>query len=203
MVNNSNSKKILGGETNSSFLTLIPKELNPVTFSRFCPISLFNSSYKIISKITSFRLKKFLPSLISENQGGFMEKRQIVDNIILVQEAIHTNEESGEASMVIKLDMVNTFDRVRHFFIFKTIRKMGFNEKVVRWISSCISSPWITPLVNGIPVGFFKATRGLWQGCPMLPLLYIIMAKTLSRNLERAKMDKKLIVLSIDRNVKI
>lgn len=54
-----------------------------------------------------------------------MEKTQIGDNIILVQEAIHSNQESGEASMVIKLDMANTFNRVRYIFLFKTMRKMG------------------------------------------------------------------------------
>lgn len=84
MVNNSISKEILGGGTNSSFLALIPKESHPVSFARFRPISLCNYSYKIISKTN-------LPSLIPHKKGGFMEKRQIVDNIILVQEAIHTN----------------------------------------------------------------------------------------------------------------
>jgi hypothetical protein len=62
------------GNTNSTFLSLIPKELNPSSFAIFHPISLRNVSYKIISNIIDNYLKPFLPSLISPNQGGFVEK---------------------------------------------------------------------------------------------------------------------------------
>jgi hypothetical protein len=59
-----------------------------------------------------------MPKIISPNQGGFMHDRQIIDNIVLVQEAIHSNYSSKEKGMVIKLDMANAFDHVRHSFIF-------------------------------------------------------------------------------------
>eukprot|EP00253_Pinus_taeda_P031570 PITA_31570 len=81
----------LGGFTNSTFLALIPKENRPTSFSRFRPISLCNSSYKNFTKILAMRLKTFLPSLISENQGGFISNRHIHDSILLVQEAIHSS----------------------------------------------------------------------------------------------------------------
>jgi hypothetical protein len=100
----------MGGCTNSTFLDLIPKEINPSSFARFRPISLYNVSYKIISKIISNRMKPFLPQLISPNQGGFLHKRQIVDKIILVQEAIHSSREGREKGMIIKIDMTNFFD---------------------------------------------------------------------------------------------
>ena len=74
----------LGGSTNSSFLALIPKEKGAKNFNRFRPISLCNTGYKIITKIMANRLKKLLPKLILENQGGFVRGRQILDNIILV-----------------------------------------------------------------------------------------------------------------------
>jgi hypothetical protein len=95
----------MGGSTNSSFLALIPKESNPSSFARFRPISLCNVSYKIISKIIANKIKPLLPKLISPNQGGFVEKRQMLDNILLVQEAIHSSKERGEKGMIIKLDM--------------------------------------------------------------------------------------------------
>ena len=81
----------IGGYTNSTYLALIPKENRPTTFSHFRPISLCNSSYKILMKILATRLKTLLPLLISENQGGFLAKRQISDSILLVQEAIHSS----------------------------------------------------------------------------------------------------------------
>jgi len=77
-------QKKMGGNTKSSYLVLIPKESNPVTFNRYRPISFLNSSYKIITKILANRIKKILPGIISENQGGFFPKRQITDNVIIV-----------------------------------------------------------------------------------------------------------------------
>jgi hypothetical protein len=177
----------MGGNTNSSFLDLIPKEINPSSFSRFCPISLCNVSYNIISKIIENHIKPFLPSLISPNQGGFVEKRKMMDNILIVQEAIHSSRGKWERGMVIKIDMENAFDRVKHNFLFVVLARFGFGADILAWISSCISSPWISPMINGRPVNFFKISRGLRQGCPMSPLLYILMEESLSIMLEQAR----------------
>ena len=76
-----------------------------------------NASYKIFSKVLSLRLKQIIPSLISSNQGGFISGRKISDNILLVQEAIHSSTKRGELGMAIKLDLANAFDRLRHSFI--------------------------------------------------------------------------------------
>jgi hypothetical protein len=81
----------IGGSTNSSFLALIPKEKGTVMFDRFRPISLFNIGYKIITKVIANRLKGVLPLIITKNQGGFVKGRKIIDNIILVQEALHSS----------------------------------------------------------------------------------------------------------------
>jgi hypothetical protein len=98
------------GATSTSFLALIPKAKNANTFDRFRPISLCNVSYKILTKIIANRLKHLLPRLILPNQGGFVTKRQIWDNIILVQEAIHTSVMNKEKGMIIKINMENAFD---------------------------------------------------------------------------------------------
>jgi hypothetical protein len=99
----------MGGATNSSFLALTPKEKNASSFDIFCPIYLCNVSYKIMSKIIANRLKPFLCNLILSNQGGFVEKWKIWDNIILVHEAIHSSYNQSEKGMVIKIDMDNAF----------------------------------------------------------------------------------------------
>jgi hypothetical protein len=67
----------IGGATNSSFLVMIHKAKNSNTFDRFLPISLYNSSYKILPKIDASRINHLLPRIILPNQGGFMTKRQI------------------------------------------------------------------------------------------------------------------------------
>jgi hypothetical protein len=85
MLIHSQKKKKVGGSTNSSFLALIPKGTNLASFVIFQPISSCHFSYKILTKIMANKLKWILPKIISENQGGLMQKRQIVENIILIR----------------------------------------------------------------------------------------------------------------------
>ena len=151
----------IGGSTNSAFLALVPKEKGSNSFNRFHPISLCIIGYKLITKVIANTLKPILPKIILESQGGFIQGKQIVDNFILVQEAIHSSLSHNEKGMVVKLDLANAFDRVRHSFLLKVLHKLGFCEKFINWIQACISEPWIAPLVNGRATDFFKVMRGL------------------------------------------
>ena len=83
-------KAKVGGCTNSTFLALIHKEVNPSSFDRLHPILLCNASYKILVKLLANRFKLLLGKLISPLQGGFVKGRHLVDNLIQVQEALHS-----------------------------------------------------------------------------------------------------------------
>eukprot|EP00253_Pinus_taeda_P009858 PITA_09858 len=192
----------IGGSTNSTFLALLPKEKGASNFSRFRPISLCNTSYKLITKIISIRLKNIFPDIIPENQGGFIKGRKILDNIVLVQEAVHSSGQRKEKGMVIKLDLANAFDRVRRDFLFVVMTKMGFSTNFTNWVKACIASPWIAPLVNGRSTEFFTASRGLRQGCPLSPLLYAIQAFVLSFQLDFCQQIQILPGLRMVQNVK-
>jgi hypothetical protein len=161
LIKKSQSCARIGGGTNSSFLALIPKEKGASSFERFYPISLYNTSYKILTKIIMNRLKNVLPTIIPENQGGFIKGRHIMDNIILVQEALHSSIHRKDKGMIVKLDLENAFDRVRHTFLFQVMERFGFSPSFINWIKACIFGPWIAPLVNGHTTKFFQATRGL------------------------------------------
>ena len=100
-------------------------------------------------------MKNIMGCLISDSQGGFEAGHQILNNIIMVQESIHSSVERKQQGMAIKLDMENAFDRVNHFFLFEVMSRFGFSERFVRWVKACISKPWIVPLVNGRPSKFF------------------------------------------------
>ena len=164
------AKGNMGGATNSTFLALIPKDAKPSSVKRFRPISLCNASYKIFSKVLSLRIKQVLPTLISPNQGSFVSVRHISDNILLVQEAIHSSTKRKEPGMAIKLDLANAFDRLRHSFIIMVMEIFGFPTVFLKQVQACISSPWIAPLINGRPSNFFKASRGGKARVPSLPL---------------------------------
>ena len=87
--------------------------------------------------------------------------------------------------MAIKLDLANAFDRLRHSFIIMVLERFGFPHVFIKQVQACISSPWIAPLINGRPSEFFKASRGVRQGCLLSPFLYILVANSLSRRLNR------------------
>jgi len=72
------------------------------------------------------------------NQGVFVEKTQIMDNIFIVEEDTHSRR-GKERGMVIKLDMENSFDRMRQNLLFVVLDKFGFGEDLLAWISSCIN----------------------------------------------------------------
>jgi len=96
----------------------------------------------------------------------------------------------------------NTFDQVTNSFLFLILENLGFCKAFIRWIKSYKISPWILPLVIRHPSNFFISLRGFRQGCPLSPLLYIIMAERMSRNLEKLRQEGKLVGLGISENIK-
>ena len=95
------------------------------------------------------------------SSGGFVKGRNIVDNIIQVQEAMHSSYLRKEKGMIIKLDMKNAFDRVKLSFLYDVLLSFGFCPNFVNLIKTCTDQPWIAPLLNGRPTNFFKASRSL------------------------------------------
>ena len=97
--------------------------------SEFHPISLYNVLYKIYSKVLANRLKKFLPSLITEHQSAFAKKKLIADNIIVAFETLHHMKQHNLGKygfMAIKLDMSKAYDRVECVYLERLWRKWVF-----------------------------------------------------------------------------
>jgi len=102
---------------NTTFITLIPKVSQTSTREKFRPIALCNVIYKIISKVTTNRLKMLLPILISPEQYGYVEGRQILDGIILTHETIHSLKKNKQVGMLLKIDLSKAFDKLMWTYI--------------------------------------------------------------------------------------
>ena len=100
--------------------------------NKFHPISLCNVIYKIITKVMANRLKLILASLISSEQSGFVEERQISDGIILVHEILHSIKLKKISGMLVKLDIAKAYDKLNWQFIKKMLVAFGFS---MAWVN--------------------------------------------------------------------
>ncbi|WMV11057.1 hypothetical protein MTR67_004442 [Solanum verrucosum] len=168
-----------------SCLILIPKVRQPQKLNEFRPISLSNFSCKIISKILSNRLIPYMSKIISPNQTGFIKGRSISENIILTQEMAHNMKgKQPNSNVIMKLDMEKAYDRVSWNYLIQVLKQLGFSEAWNNMIWRLISNNWYSININGTRHGFFKSSRGLKQGDPLSPSLFVIGAELLTRLLD-------------------
>jgi len=102
--------------------------------------------------------------------------------------------------MAIKLDMEKAFDRMEWSFLFAILEKLGFRSTWINWIRICITSPSFSILINGSPFGLFNPARGLRQGDPLSPFLFILGTEVFSRLLQRQFSPGSLTGIKMARN---
>ncbi|GJX11722.1 putative RNA-directed DNA polymerase, eukaryota, reverse transcriptase zinc-binding domain protein [Tanacetum coccineum] len=164
---------------NASFVVLIPKKNDPLSFSDYRPISLIGCVYKVISKLLSSRLARVIDSVVGPNQSAFIEGRQILDGCLIANEIIRMASLENQKLLLFKVDFEKTFDSVNWKFLLSVMRQMGFGLKWRKWIYSCLSSASISVMINGSPSKEFKMERGLRQGDPLSPFLFLLVAEAL------------------------
>jgi hypothetical protein len=182
---------------NATFITLVPKEGQTHHPKQFRPIPLCNIIYKLLTKVIARRLKPILPTIISPEQSGYMEGRQILDNVILAHEVIHSLQKTKTPGMLLKLDLSKDFDKISWEYMQAMRLSFGFDQGWVTWIVNLTSSAFFSLLINGVPSKPFSPSRGIRQGDPLSPFLFIILAEGLSRSIHAAIETKLLTGLSL------
>ncbi|CAN1745807.1 LINE-1 retrotransposable element ORF2 protein [Linum perenne] len=169
-------------------IVLLPKKDNPTRMTYLRPILLCNVRYRILAKALANRLREIMEDIIPEEQSAFILGRSIVDNVLIAVETLHALNlrRSAKVGVVaLKVDISKAFDRVEWRYLEAIMLKMGFDPRWVELMMLCVRSVKYSVLINTHKTESFVPERGLRQGCPLSPFLFIICAEGLSSMIRR------------------
>ena len=175
-------------------IILLDKGKDRTLLQNWRPISLLNVDYKIVTKVIAMRFKHLLPNLINRNQVGYVKGRTITENIRLISDIMFFTKECNLPGILINVDFSKAFDSVNWLFLYETLKKFNFGPSFIKWIKlfysdvkSCISN-------NGNLSRSFKLERGVRQGDPLSPYLFILVVELLASVVRSDKLIKGLTV---------
>jgi hypothetical protein len=172
---------------NSAYLTLIPKKDEPLRATDYRPISLIHSCAKLITKILANRLAPLLKDLVASSQSAFVRGRCIHDNYMLVQQTIKLLHKRKVPSVFLKLDISKAFDSVSWSFLLEVLSHLGFGASWCNLIANVLSTASTKILINGQPGEQIRHRKGLRQGDPRSPMLFILVTDVLNSLFTKAE----------------
>lgn len=168
-------------QVNATIIALIPKTEMPQYASQYRPIFCCNVLYKCISKLICVRLRKALSLVVAENQAAFVEGRSLIHNVLICHDLLRHYNRKTSPRCLMKIDLKKAYDMISWDFLYEALQGYGFPEPFIQIVMRCVTSTKFTVKVNGEGHGYFQGRRGLRQGDPMSPLLFVLVMEYLTR----------------------
>uniref|UniRef100_A0A803T4B4 Reverse transcriptase domain-containing protein n=1 Tax=Anolis carolinensis TaxID=28377 RepID=A0A803T4B4_ANOCA len=165
----------------SANITVIPKEgADKTKVKNYRPISLLNTDYKIFTNILASRLKEILNEKIGQEQTGFLPGRHIKDNIRTILNIIEYYDKNIQKEVgLLFIDAEKAFDRVNWNFIIEVLKEMDVGYYFLNAIQAIYSHQFASIIINGNKTEEFSISKGTRQGCPLSPLIFILVLEIL------------------------
>ncbi|XP_062089528.1 uncharacterized protein LOC133796064 [Humulus lupulus] len=183
---------LLPNELNNENLSLIMTVENPTKVVEYRPIACCNTLYKCISKMLCGRLNKVLPLLINQNQGAFFKDRLLAHNILIFKDIIKGYKRKHiSPRCVMKVDLSKAYDTIDWQILEDILTAYCFPGQFIRWVMVCLKGTSYSILMNGRIQGSFIGRKGLRQGDPISPLLFVLVMEYFTRLLIQASQSKE------------
>ena len=174
-------KGILSVDQRRGVISLIPKKnKNLLYLKNWRPLSLLNVDYKLIAKVMALRLQSFLPKLINTDQTGYIKGRYIGENIRQISDIIELTSLLDMPGLIMLIDFEKALDTLEWQFIEKALQVYNFGEDFRKWVKIMYKDVSSCVINNGYTSSFFSLHRGVRQGCPLSPFLFILAVELLA-----------------------
>ena len=180
----------LSNSQRQAVITLLDKKKDRSLIKNWRPISLLNNDYKILSKVLSLRLIDILPRLINVNQTGYVKNRFIGENIRLIKDILEYTKKEDIPGVLIGLDFEKGFDSLEWPFMFQVLKKYNFPDFYIKAVKTLYKNITSTIINNGVTRGYFPVNRGVRQGDPLSPYLFVLSIEILGQIIRKSNKIK-------------
>jgi hypothetical protein len=177
---------------NYGTITLLPKVKDAIRIQQYRPICLLNCIYKWFTKCLTIRLEHVAERIIHKNHTTFIQGRNIMNIVMVLHKILHETKRKKEIGVILKLDFEKAYDKVCWGFLMKCLRMRGFDELWCSWVEKILHNGTIFVKLNNCMGPYFQSFKGVTQRDPLSPLLFNLVADSLTRMVHKAKHDTML-----------